>query len=126
MKRANRALTESARLQGEVERLRAERSLNSLVVEIQAWQRATFTKASPESVAAHLLLEAAELKDNPCDPHEIADCFLLICGSAQANGYDLTDLVARKFAIAQSREWGEPDAEGVVRHLTPSTSQEAP
>ena len=109
-------LTERDALRAEVEELRA-RSFDDLSKRVQEWQRETFPDATPHSVAAHLRKEAKELSENPSDYYEAADCALLLIGHAQAAGYDLFNAIREKFAIVQQRQWGEPDADGVVEHI---------
>jgi len=91
-------------------------TLDRLAEQIRQWQRATFPKATPSSVASHLLREAGELRMHPGDPSEIADLFHLVVGAAQASGHDLAVIVTDKFRENQAREWGDPDDEGVVEH----------
>lgn len=92
-------------------------SLDVLAADIRAWQAETFPHATPASVAEHLRREAEELEAAPADPEEIADLFHLLIAAAEANGYDLIDVVASKFAINRARTWGQPDAHGVVEHV---------
>lgn len=90
---------------------------DSLIDEIVLWQRRTFPRGSVHSVAAHLSREVDELRENPLDPEEIADVFILTIGLANRAGVDLRAAVAAKHAKNLSRKWGEPDAEGVIEHV---------
>jgi hypothetical protein len=92
-------------------------SLDALARDIRAWQATTFSHASPASVAEHLRREAEELWMAPTNPEEIADIFHLLVAAAEANGYDLIDVVATKFAVNKARTWGKPDGLGVVEHV---------
>jgi dCMP deaminase len=92
-------------------------SLDTLARAIAAWQAVTFPQATPASVAEHLKREAVELAEQPSDPEELADLFHLLVAAAEANGYDLIDVVSTKFAVNKARRWGKPDAAGVVEHL---------
>lgn len=92
-------------------------SLDSLARDIRAWQAETFPHATPASVAEHLRREAAELADEPSNPEEMADVFHLLVAAAEANGYDLAEIVGLKFAVNQARTWGKPDIHGVVEHV---------
>lgn len=92
-------------------------TLDSLASEIRTWQAATFPRATPVSVAEHLRREADELAGEPSNPEEMADIFHLLVAAAEANGYDLVDVVATKFAVNRSRVWGQPDEHGVVEHV---------
>lgn len=92
-------------------------SLDSLAAEIRAWQARTFPHATPVSVAEHLRREAEELAGEPSNPAEMADIFHLLVAAAEANDYDLVDVVTTKFVINQNRAWQAPDAQGVVEHV---------
>lgn len=93
-------------------------SLDTLAREIRAWQAKTFLYATPTSIAEHLRREAEELVAEPSDPEEIADVFHLLVAAAEANGYDLVDVVATKFVVNLNRDWSaRPDAAGVVEHV---------
>jgi hypothetical protein len=92
-------------------------TLDSLAHDIRGWQTVTFPQATPASVALHLRREAAELACAPSDPEEIADIFHLLVAAAEANGYDLIDIVAAKFTVNLARRWQAPDSTGVVEHV---------
>lgn len=93
--------------------------------DISAWQKQTFPNATPLSKIAHLAEELQELYsdlkiNNPERRLEFADCFLLLFGCAAADGMaykDVCDAIQEKFDINKSRKWGEPDENGVVKHL---------
>jgi NTP pyrophosphatase (non-canonical NTP hydrolase) len=51
---------------------------------------------------------------------EFADCFMLILDAASHFGLtadELMDFTSRKLEINKNRKWGEPDENGVVRHI---------
>jgi hypothetical protein len=88
------------------------------------WAGGVFTRATTQSVVAHLGREAAELAEHPDDQEEMADVAILahqalafVYWHADRRGIDLTDAVAAKFAKNRSRRWGKPDSEGVVEHI---------
>lgn len=95
--------------------------------EITAWQAATFKKATALTAAEHLKEEAAELVEaietyapGKAIDHEYADCILLVFGSAKLYGFsydDICRIVMEKFKIAQTREWGDPNEKGYVKHV---------
>lgn len=91
-------------------------SLDVLARQIRAWQAETFPRATPASVAAHLVREAAELAADPSSSEEIADVFHLLVAAASANGYDLASITSWKLAVNRRRTWQAPDAHGVVEH----------
>lgn len=92
-------------------------TLDTLARDIRAWQARTFPHATPESVAEHLRREAEELVYEPSNPEEIADIFHLLVAAAEANGYDLVDVISTKFAVNTVRRWQAPDSAGVVEHV---------
>lgn len=91
-----------------------------------AWGDRTFPHSTFTSKLSHLddevrELWAAPLRDRPHDAirEEAADCFMLLCHVAHAEGFDLLAAAEEKFAAIQSRTWDEPDERGVVRHVEP-------
>ncbi len=93
--------------------------------EIVAWQQQTFPQSTALSKMAHLAEEleelVADLKSNAPDRRlEFADCFFLLFGAAASDGMSYNDIcqaIQEKFDINKSRQWGKPDADGVVRHV---------
>lgn len=93
--------------------------------ELVNWQKSNFPKATAHSKACHLELEVLELKDaieqNDKEIRlEYADCFMLLFGSAAEKGMTWDDIgaaIQEKMAINKLRIWGEPDANGVVKHI---------
>lgn len=94
-----------------------ERSLERLLEEVVSWQKQVFTQATSQSRAEHLYREAKELRDDPSDAQEMADVLFLLAGLADGEGVDLAAAVRTKLAINKAREWGKPDAQGVVEHV---------
>ena len=90
-------------------------TLDSLAVEIRAWQRRTFPHATPASRAEHMRREVNELVANPTDVEEMADIFFLLVGAS--SDHDLVAAVRAKLNKNQRRQWGTPDATGVVEHV---------
>jgi hypothetical protein len=93
------------------------RSLDDLVRDIDEWQNKQFPTATVESKFEHLLEEIEEVRENPYDPMELADCFLLIVGMMRKAGFDVSTIVAEKLAINKSRKWGEPNELGFSKHI---------
>lgn len=85
--------------------------------EIIAWQDYQFPKATVHSKLKHLKKEIDELAKDPSDAMEYADCYLLLVGAAAHAGVNLLACARLKLEINKNREWGEPDADGVVYHI---------
>ena len=101
--------------------------------EISNWQKETFGNASPFSKLEHLCEEIIELKDaieevnkNPSNKNiydvrmEFADTFMLLFGCAASYGLSYQDIcgaIGAKHDINLLRKWGNPDANGVVKHI---------
>jgi NTP pyrophosphatase (non-canonical NTP hydrolase) len=98
-----------------------ERQFNN----ITAWQKQTFGQATPLSKLEHLKEEIEELyvellKNSPDKRLEFADCFFLLFGAAAADGMTYQDIckaIEEKYNINKARTWGEPDKNGVVKHI---------
>ncbi len=94
--------------------------LQDLLDRLFAWSYTTFGPSEDGyGCAAHLAKEAEEVKDNPSDILEWADCFMLLVDGARRSGYsfqELMEAVEHKFAICQTRKWLPPNAEGVIEH----------
>lgn len=93
--------------------------------DVTQWQQETFGRATSLSKVAHLSEEVNELADaidlNLKDKRlEFADCFLLLFGAASSDGMTYEDICAaidEKMKINRSRKWGQPDSNGVVKHI---------
>lgn len=99
----------------------------SQYIKITTWQRETFPKATALSDLRHLrkevneLIDAIEMEAHDSDiQSEFADCFILLFGSAKKIGFDfirITEVIEGKFNEVKTREWGEPDNEGITEHI---------
>lgn len=102
-------------------------SLEKLQFQVGQWASSTFSKATNETIIAHLKREIEELdiatihaKTNTGLTgigEEAADCVLLILHLCERNRIDLAYHIKRKHWRNQRRTWGEPDAQGVVEHI---------
>jgi NTP pyrophosphatase (non-canonical NTP hydrolase) len=96
-----------------------------LFLENAVWQKETFGQSTPLSKLAHLEEEVRELAsdiatNNPERRLEYADCFLLLFGCAAADGMtyqDVCNAIKEKLTINQTRTWGVPDKNGVIKHV---------
>lgn len=101
--------------------------------EISAWQKQTFPQATSLSKIEHLLEEVQELKvdlqtGNPDRRLEFADCFILLFGAANADGMtfgDIRNAIHEKHKINKNRKWGNPDKNGVVKHIATEATNES-
>lgn len=101
--------------------------LEKIILEAHEWQLKTFPGANPVSKLHHLREEVDELIDAYMEgksrvdiKSEFADCFLLLFGSAFIDDFnfdDIAELVRAKHEINEKRKWGEPDENGVVKHI---------
>ena len=61
-----------------------------------------------------------ELYDDPHDVMEYSDCLTLLLHAAMRAGISvdaIIDVSWDKLDINRNREWGEPDADGVIEHV---------
>jgi hypothetical protein len=84
---------------------------------IGEWGDRTFPASTDHSKLIHLAKEFDELREDPGSGEEMADMVMLIAHIAYSHGIDLLAEIERKFQIVQARQWGEPDADGVVEHI---------
>ena len=80
----------------------------------------TFGESTVASKMAHLREELDEVVAAPDDRMEWADCMILLLDAARRAGLSMDDLhqaIEDKMEINLKREWGEPDEDGVVRHV---------
>lgn len=94
--------------------------LNDLVEDIGLWGDETFDhrrRSCLLPIVKHLIEEANELLDKPEKGEEMADVFILLCCAADVAKVDLQKEVDRKMSINRSRQWGEPNHDGVTHHL---------
>lgn len=90
--------------------------------EVSEWAQATFPGQTPASKLKHLCEEFEELKRDPTDGEEMADCFILLLNLAEMNGHDLMHEARQKLAKNRARKWGEPDEFGVCHHIKETKS----
>jgi hypothetical protein len=110
-------LRETIRVKDQVNGALRRESAVTFQRDVNAWQDKTFPHATPQSILAHVRRELAELEDDPSDPAEAADIYILLLALAGKVGYDLHNVAAAKMDENYTRTWGKPDAEGVVEHV---------
>lgn len=102
-----------------------------LFSEITQWQDQTFKQATAASKLAHLKEELEELlleirhvsylERGTERRLEFADCFILLFGAAASDGMtyeDIQQCLKEKMEINYKRNWGKPNADGVVNHVS--------
>lgn len=105
-------------------------TLDELQADIGDWARKTFPQATDTGTAMHLQREVSELlalchvadfgpigADINMIAEESADCLILLLNLANRIGFSLADAVTQKMQVNRARQWGQPDAEGVVEHI---------
>lgn len=111
-------------LDGVREDCRRLHDMNAFQREVAIWGARTFPAATLGAALAHLRRELSEIEADPADPVEWADAIILLLhASLRFGGMEWERIVAaarEKFVINQQRQWGEPDAEGVVEHVRES------
>ena len=96
------------------------KDLNNLQDKIGEWSDITFDKGRQQAMLNHLEEEVDELKKDPNDILEYADCLLLLVDSARYSGYTFSDLIEgmkKKLEINKERKWGEPNKNGSINHI---------
>ena len=95
-------------------------------VAIGGWAEETFPHSTITSCLAHLRREVQEFAVSSTtfahgDPEELADCFLILLHIAHKMNISLEEEALKKFRKNQLRQWGTPDADGVVEHIREET-----
>ncbi len=91
------------------------------------WAAETFKNQTVDGKLAHLIKEVGELRDDPTDILEFADCLMLLLDAARLQGITATDILINawyKLGINKQREWGQPNADGSVEHISEANSDE--
>lgn len=85
---------------------------------ITAWANENFPKRTAHSALVKLVLEEVpELLQSLDSPLEYADCLVLLFDIASLRGIDISQALAEKMAINQSRQWHFDDATGLAHHI---------
>lgn len=117
MSTANR---EKRRAEGRCVTCESVPTLDSVLADVVAWQRATFwppSLADVPSTVEHLKREIDELAASPTDTLEVADVFILLARLADNLSVDLKQAVAAKLTINRQRVWAAPDSLGITEHV---------
>lgn len=85
-----------------------------------AWAARTFPAGTVASAMEHLRRETMEATEHPEDIVEFADCLILLLRACSLAGHRFSAVFAaarKKQLVNEEREWGQPDAQGVVEHV---------
>lgn len=99
---------------------------------ITTWQEQVFPNATATSKMKHLQEEVKEVLHELEQPkvstskllEEYADCLFLLYGAVNSSGFSYDDMqlaLIDKFEKNLQRKWGEPDADGIVKHIKDDT-----
>jgi len=95
--------------------------IRRLQLELHRWADQQFgNDRPPHGAIAHLAKEVQELAEHPHDWMEYVDCLTLLldaASNAHINIDALLEVAWDKLDENRHREWGEPDADGVVEHV---------
>lgn len=119
-KRCSSHLISMLNLAGRLTREIADlKKLHTLQRQIGIWAAITFPHQTAASKLAHLRDEVTELEQAPADGEEMADVAILLFSLAELAGCDLLAEIQKKFQKNKARQWGQPDARGVGKHIAP-------
>lgn len=93
-------------------------NIYELTAAITAWRETVLKDAHPNRMLDKLLEEIEELKDKPCDGHELADIMIILLDYCHTVGVDIVKAVHYKMEINEKREW-EIDKDGKLQHKKP-------
>lgn len=108
---------------GDADNRQLGRGLPALMEAVTEWADRQFPMQETLSKIVHMAKEVEELKANPTDGEEMADVLLLLCQVASRARVDLLATAWRKLEKNKARQWGEPDADGVVHHIPDTEAQ---
>jgi hypothetical protein len=94
--------------------------MQQLFHDIGKWSDTTFGDERLNSTIHHLELEVGELKVDPFEIEEYADCLLLLFDAARKAGFEFSDLLLAaqmKLEKNKARKWGRDLGEGAIGHL---------
>lgn len=101
-------------------------SIPELTAAVVAWRKTVLEDAHPEMMLSKLVEELEELKEKPCDGHELADIMIIFLDYCDTVGVDIVKAVHYKMEINKKRTW-ELDQDGKLQHkqLNESGQREA-
>jgi hypothetical protein len=86
--------------------------------EIVEWCNSVFPQRTPDKVLDKLLEEIEELRERPCDGHELADVMILLLDYCDMVGVDILKVMHWKMEINKKRRWWI-DERGILQHEDP-------
>lgn len=107
----------------------AQPDLWAVLAEMAVWADATFPREGVAQKLEHLSEELAELRADPCDLEEWADCFSLLFDAARKHKLSPTQItlaIQDKFEKNKLRKWDDGGINGVYHHLKEAPAQPSP
>lgn len=121
------ATVESQRAAAEIRRLRSTQpDLWSVLAAMGIWADATFPREGVAQKLEHLSEELTELRSDPCDLEEWADCFSLLFDAARKHKLSpeqITLSIRDKFEKNKLRKWDDGGQNGVYHHVKETPAQ---
>lgn len=96
-------------------------NLKKLTDFVVRWADGVYPERTPSSAFMKLFSELGELIDNPNDPLEYADIFIIMLDLANMHGVDIEKAIIDKININQRRSWGISDL-GVLHNIKPGVT----
>lgn len=87
---------------------------------IVRWRDAQIKGSTVVGTVAHLGEEVEDLRENPHDPLALADIGILWMSLCEQVGFSMEEMksaIEAKMVLNESRDWGEADDKGIIRHL---------
>ena len=89
--------------------------IRELTIDIVAWRETVLMDPDPAMMLSKLQDELEELKEKPCDGHELADIGIIFFDYCDAVGIDIVKAIHWKMKINKERTW-EIDKDGKLQH----------
>jgi hypothetical protein len=102
-----------------------ESDIRELTAEIITWRKTILKDPHPTMMLSKLIEELEELKEHPCDGHEMADIMIIFLDYCDTVGVDIVKAVHYKMEINKEREW-ELDNDGKLQHKRSIESEPRP
>lgn len=91
--------------------------IDTLQLQINTWADSVFPNRTDASILLKLYSELGEMIDNPGDPLEHADVFILLLDFAARHKIDVESAIKKKLAINKERDWKVDLHTGMMSHV---------